>query len=87
MNIIKKQLGSKVEIDSIEKLIKKNHSVLDHDDYFLLYTLSEKDSYLKKAMEAINKIVKNLKDNEKEVFLNYPYVASINGRYNEVFNK
>ncbi|MFL3008627.1 MAG: tetratricopeptide repeat protein [Candidatus Neomarinimicrobiota bacterium] len=86
LNIINKQLGSKVEIDNEETLIKKNHSMLDHDGYFLLYTLYDKDSYLKKAMEAINKIVKNLKEDEKEVFLNYPYIASINGRYKEVFN-
>ena len=37
-------------------------------------------------MEAINKIVKNLKDDEKEVFLNYSYIATINGKYNDVFN-
>ena len=85
LNIIKKQLGSKIDIDKVEILIKKQ-LILDHDDYFLLYTLFEKDSFLKKAMEAINKIVKNLKEDEKEVFLNYPYIASINGRYKEVFN-
>ena len=85
LNIIKKkQLGSKIDIDKIEILIKKQ-SILNHDNYFLLYTLFDKDIYLKKAMEAINKIVNNLKDDEKEVFLNYSYVASINGRYNEVF--
>ena len=85
LNIIKKQLGSKIDIDKIEILIKKQ-SILNHDNYFLLYTLFDKDIYLKKAMEAINKIVKKLKDDEKEVFLNYSYIATINGKYNDVFN-
>ena len=54
--------------------------------YYLLFTLFDKHIYLEKARDDINDIAKNLKDDEKMVFLNSPYVASINGKYNKVFN-